>query len=98
MTTFTARRATHQNVTPAEFTGELPTAAVLAGFPARKDGGSTAHASQDQLGYRDMCFGWAGCIDAPELIAAGGCRAIYIETAIGGMGHEGIAAKVYHRD
>lgn len=88
---FTTRRKLHQQATPADVTGEIPTAALLAGCN-RKDGGSSGHASQEELGYRAMCFGWAGCLDAPDRIPAGGVRAVYIDPAVGGMGFEGMAA------
>lgn len=87
---FTKSRKLHQDVTPASVTGELPTACLLAGYD-RKDGGSSGHASQEELGYNDRKFGWAGCMDAPDHLPVGGCRAVYIDPAIGGMGFEGIA-------
>ena len=88
---FTTSRKLHQDVTTASVTGELPTAALLAGVN-RKDGGSTAHVSQEELGFNVMRFGWAGCMDAPDHLPVGGCRAVYIDPAVGGMGFEGIAA------
>lgn len=100
MTTFTARRAQHQLATSAEITGELPTAALLCGCPHGTDGSisSTGDASQERLGYRERCFGWSGCLDAPELLPVGGVREVYIDPAIGGMGHEGFAARNQRRE
>lgn len=89
---FTTRRALHQQATPADVTGELPTPALLAGCN-RKDGGSAGDGAQEEaLGYRAWTFGWLGCLDAPERIPAGGVRAVYIDPAVGGMGFEGMAA------
>ncbi len=99
-TTFTARRKLHQHSTTAEITGELPTAALLCGCSHGADGSvtNTGHASQELLSYRDRNFGWAGCLDAPELLPVGGVREVYIDPAVGGMGHEGFAARNQKRE
>lgn len=92
---FTKTRTLHQQVTPAEVTGALPCAALLAGCPHGKDGGisSTGDGAQaDALGHRAWTFGWLGCLDAPELLPVGGVRAVFIDPAVGGMGWEGNAA------
>ena len=90
---FTKLRALHQSATPAERTGELPVAALLAGCPHLDNTFSTGDGAQaGALGYGAFCFGWAGCLDAPELLPVGGVRAVYIDPAIGGLGWEGNAA------
>lgn len=96
MQAFTARRALHQQVNGGDVTGDTPTAALLAGCK-RKDGGSAAHASQEELGYRAMMFGWAGCLDAPELLPAGSTVPVNISPEIGGMGYEGNVALCVQR-
>lgn len=88
---FSKNRKLHQQTTPAEITGELPTAALLCGVK-RADGGSSGHESQELLGFNALKFGWSGCLDAPDRIPTGGCRAVFIDPAVGGMGFEGIAA------
>lgn len=93
---FSNRRKLHQACTGAGTTGEIPTCALLAGYTP-KDGSSAAHASQEELGYRAMCFGWAGCIDAPCLLPAGSVRPVNISPEIGGMGYEGNVSRVVPR-
>lgn len=86
MTAFTARRALHQ-ATPADITGELPTAMYLHNNPA-----------DEAQGYGVQRFGWSGCLDAPELLPLGGVRAVFIDPAVGGMGFEGMAVRNRHRE
>ena len=89
---FTTRRKLHQQVTTAEVTGEVPTAALLCGCKHSDSLRNTGDASQEDLGSRDRMFGWAGCLDAPGLLPVGGVRAVYISPDVGGMGWEGNAA------
>lgn len=96
MQAFTARRAIHQACTGADVTGEIPSAALLPGY-VPKDGRSAAHASQELLPYRAMCFGWAGCLDAPDLMPAGSVRPVNISQEIGGYGYEGNVSRVVER-
>lgn len=92
---FSTRRALHQNCTPADITGELPTAALLAG--CKSDTCDTAHASQELLSYRAMVFGWAGNLDAPCLMPGGSVRPVNISPEIGGMGYEGNVSRTVER-
>lgn len=90
---FTKTRALHQSVTVAERTGELPTAALLAGAKHSDSIRNTGDATQEELlGYRGWTFGWASCLDAPDLLPVGGVRAVYISPDVGGLGWEGNAA------
>lgn len=87
MTAFTARRALHQQTTPAEITGELPTAMFLHYNPA-----------DEAQGYASQKFGWSGCLDAPDLLPVGGVREVYISPEVGGMGSEGRACRNVYRE
>lgn len=49
-------------------------------------------ATDDALGFDAQKAGWSGNLDAPNLLPVGGCRAVFIDPAFGGMGFEGIAA------
>ena len=82
--TFSSRRALHQNSTAAEITGEIPTAMFI-------------DSNDESLGFAVQKFGWSGNLDAPNLLPCGGCKAVFIDPAIGGMGFEGIAAVNYVR-
>lgn len=84
---FTKSRALHQQATPAERTGELPTAMFLHANPA-----------DESLNHWQQSFGWSGCLDAPDLLPVGGVRAVYISPEVGGMGFEGMAARNRHRE
>ncbi len=56
-------RTYHQNSISAEITGDIPVAMWIA----------CNQADEDQ-GYHAQRFGWAGCLDAPELLPTGGCQ------------------------
>lgn len=84
MTNFSGLRIYHQQAATADITGEIPTPALLCGCPHGEDGTSRGDVSQEQLPYRDMLFGWAGCIDAPTLIPTGAHRAAMVWGAFEG--------------
>lgn len=93
MTNFSGLRIYHQQATPGEVTGEIPTPALLCGSPHdEEDGTSRGDVSQEQLPYRDMLFGWAGCIDAPTLIPTGA----HVAAIVNGM-FEGTVAATFVR-
>lgn len=84
---FSKQRAVHQNATGGDVSGSLPTAMFLS-----------ATAADEASGHRVQSFGWAGCLDAPDLMPAGSTIAVYIDPAIGGMGYEGNVARIVERE
>jgi len=68
---------------PAGITGEVPLAMYLGAKPSDEDGGFYAQR-----------FGWLGCLDATEQVAAGSTLPVYIPTDIGGLGYEGNVSRI----
>lgn len=79
MTQFTAKRKYHQNPIGGQITGEVTIDAIM----------EETNRYIDALGYTKGKMGWEGCIDAPELIAAGSMVSLSPREIEGGHYWEG---------